>query len=78
MPNWGRIVRRAPSLRARCYRDLDGKVCGADLRLNVTKSPLPEYLELVTQTCLNGHVLKVSGVLLYQPEQWADEGPHGV
>lgn len=78
MPNWGPILRRSPEPPARCFRDLDGKVCGADLRLHITKSPLPEYLELVTQTCLAGHVHRVQGVLLYQPETWADEGPHGV
>lgn len=78
MPNWGPILRRAPSGPARCYRDLDGKVCGAELKLHVTRSPLPEYETLVTQVCANGHVLRVQGCLQYVPESWADEGPHGL
>ena len=63
---------KCQSAPARCYRDLDGKVCGAELRLNFTRSPMPCYTELVTQTCLNGHVNRVQGILDFVPEQWAD------
>ena len=78
MPNWGPILRRAPSGLARCYRDLDGRVCGAELRLNLTRSPIPTYLELVTQTCAEGHVVRVQGVLERFPEVWAEGDGYGV
>lgn len=83
MPNWGPIARRAQSRPARCYRQVTeghgyGRICGAELRLNLTVSPIPEYRELVTQTCLEGHVLRVQGVLERFPEVWAEGDAYGV
>lgn len=74
------IKRRGPSGEAKCPRiiqeNADGTAwrCAAPLRLHIGASPVPEYLELVTQTCLAGHVQRVQGVLQFVPESWADDG----
>lgn len=73
------VEERDPSPDARCGRE----GCHALLRLHIGASPVPEYLELVTQTCLAGHVQRVQGVLPIFPEVWADSDPddctaHGV
>lgn len=76
---WERPI-KSQSAPARCYRDLDGKVCGAELQLVVTRSPVPEYEELVVQRCPNTHVSRVQGVLQFVPESWAEDedGAYGV
>lgn len=64
------VEERDPSPDARCGR----AGCQALLRLHIGASPIPEYRQLVTQTCLAGHVQRVQGVLTYVPERWADDG----
>jgi len=81
------IERRAPSALARCVRIVTeddachpmdvGHPCGFPLVLFIGPSPMPEWETIVVERCPE-HIRKVSGVLLYVPESWADEGPHGL
>lgn len=86
MPNnWGPIAKRAQSLPARCYRQITdgchdyGRVCGAELVMVVTTSPLTNepWRELLVLRCPD-HVDTVCGILEYLPETWADGDGYGV
>lgn len=71
MPNWGEIKRRTPSAKTR-HTTCAPFACVGEL--HVTLAPME-----ITYRCTGcGATVERFAVLTFVPEQWADEGPHGL